>query len=105
MALIKATDAELRSLIFDNKRVLVKFVDENCSICKALAPSVTSLSEQERYRHIVFLQIEAATNPVSAKEVHFTKAPFFAGYVDGMLTECGVKTTKKGVIEILEKIL
>ena len=104
MAVIDATDNELRSIIFDNKRVLVKFIDEKCSICQKLSPAVLSLSEDPRYKHIVFLRIHAATNPVSAKEVRFTKAPFFAGYVDGMLTECGVKTTKAGVEEILHKI-
>ena len=105
MAVINATDNELRSLVFDNKRVLVKFIDAECRICKALAPELESLSEQARYSKVVFLRVDAATNPVSAEEVRFTKAPFFAAYLNGRLIECGVHTTVAEVEKMLKRSL
>jgi thiol-disulfide isomerase/thioredoxin len=104
MAVINATDNELRSIIFDNKRVLVKFIDKDCSLCKVLAPSIEALSVDPRYKQIVFLRIDAATNPVSAKEVQYTKAPFFAGYFDSTLVECGTLVSQAEVETMLQKL-
>ena len=105
MAVINATDSELRSIVFENKRVLVKFVDEDCNICRALAPKVEALSDQSRFSKVVFLRVDAATNPVSAEEVRFTKAPFFAAYLEGRLIECAVLTTEGEVEKLVKRTL
>jgi len=105
MAVIDATDASLRDILKVEKRVLVKFIDADCDICKALAPIIESMSEELQYREIVFLRMNAAENPVSAVEVKLTKAPFFVGYRKRSLVQCRTMTTEAEVRELLGQLL
>jgi hypothetical protein len=105
MAVIEATDKELEQIISEHPRVLLKFIDRDCRICEALRPKIQELSEHPQYHSIVFLTIDAATNPIAASEVQFTKAPFFASYVRQRLMEVGVKTTEPEVKTLLDKML
>ncbi len=100
-----ATDTDLRQLIFTHSHVLVKFVDEDCVICKALAPKMTTLANDARYTHVLFLQIDAAENPVAAKEVGFTSAPFVAAYGHARMLYCESVFSQEGVENILDNYL
>ena len=100
-----ANDAELRQLIFANAHVLVKFVDDDCLICKALAPKMDALALDARFAHVLFLRIDAGESPVAAQEVGFTRAPFIVAYRDARLAHCETVFTEKRVEDILLKCL
>lgn len=100
-----ATDADLRQLVFKNDFVIVKFIDKECEICKALAPSFDTLSHQPEYANVLFLRMDAKENPVSLREVRFSKAPFIATYKKGILQDCGLVNTKEEISTMLEKLL
>ncbi|RNI28890.1 thioredoxin [Rufibacter latericius] len=105
MAIQISSDNELRSIIFEKERVIVKFIDENCLICKALAPSFKQFSEDPAYKDITFLQMDASENPVSSKEVKLTGTPFFAIYYKSTLRDCALLSSENDVRDFLEQLL
>ena len=105
MAIKTSSDAELRSIIFEKERVIVKFIDDECAICKQLAPSLERFSDDPKYQGITFLRMEASENPVSSKEVKLTGTPFFATYYNGTLKNCGLYSSESEVKELLDSLL
>ncbi|CAN5918440.1 hypothetical protein BH24BAC1_BH24BAC1_07250 [soil metagenome] len=105
MKIIEATDNELRVLIFEHPRVIVKFVSEDCPVCEELSPYYRSCAQSPKYAEITFILMNAAENPVSSKEVALTGTPFFAAYRKGVLIFCSLISTEEGVESVLRKLL
>ncbi|ALJ01259.1 thioredoxin [Rufibacter tibetensis] len=105
MAIQTSSDKELRNIIFQRERVIVKFIDEDCLICKALAPSFKTFSEDPTYKEVTFLQMEASENPVSSKEVKLTGTPFFAIYFRGTLRDCALLSSEAEVKKFLDRLV
>lgn len=103
--ILESNDTELRKLIFEKERVIVKFTDEACPVCKELSPTFRQLSQEPRYQPITFVRMHAKENPVSSKEVKMTGTPFFATYRKGTLADCGVVATADGLRDMLQKLL
>lgn len=104
MPIVEANDEDLRQLIFEKDKVIVKFIDEACAVCKQLAPSFTGFATSPAYSDITFVRMHASENPVSSKEVKLTGTPFFATYRDGTLRECGVVATEEEIKTLLDKL-
>lgn len=104
MPIVEAIDEDLRQLIFEKDKVIVKFVDEACAVCKQLAPSFTRFSVSPTYSDITFVRMHASENPVSSQEVKLTGTPFFASYRGGTLRECGVVATEDEIKTLLDKL-
>jgi len=104
MAIIASNDDHLRQLIFEKEKVIVKFVDEACAVCKALAPTFTRFSSDPAYSDITFVRMHASENPVSSKEVQLTGTPFFASYRNGTLRECGLASSEDELKVMLDKL-
>ena len=104
MTIIESNDDHLRQLIFEKEKVIVKFIDEACKVCKQLAPSFSSLSADPTYSDITFVRMSASENPVSSKEVRLTGTPFFATYRKGKLEECGVVATEEEIRALLDAL-
>lgn len=105
MAVIESSDKELRIIIYDRPRVMVKFIDEDCRICKLLAPSFEKFSTDPLYSGVTFLRMHASENPVSSKEVKLSGTPFFATYKHGILIDCSLLSTEAEVESMLGKLL
>jgi thioredoxin 1 len=105
MAIQTSSDAELRSIIFEKERVLVKFIDDQCAICKQLAPALERFAQDPKYQGITFLRMQASENPVSSKEVKLTGTPFFATYYNGTLKHCGLVSNEQDVRALLDSLL
>ncbi|WP_347158845.1 thioredoxin family protein [Pontibacter chitinilyticus] len=101
----KASDEDLRSLVYKYEYVIVKFVDEKCPVCKKLAPFYKALAEDIAYKGVLFLRMNASENPVSRNEVRLTGTPFIAIYRKGMLQECGLVKTAEELKGLLDKLL
>ncbi|MCJ8163877.1 thioredoxin family protein [Pontibacter sp. E15-1] len=104
MTIRESDDHDLRQLIFKNDKVIVKFIDENCAVCKLLAPSFANFSSDPAYSDITFVRMNASENPVSSQEVRLTGTPFFAIYRQGILRECGLVRTEAEIKVLLEKL-
>ncbi|MBD1398952.1 thioredoxin family protein [Pontibacter sp. JH31] len=105
MTVTDINDNQLRKLIFDDERVIVKFTDPACPICKALSPSFRKLSVEPQYQSVTFARMSASENPVSSKEVKLTGTPFFAIYCKGTIQECGIVDTEDGIRAMLSRLL
>lgn len=104
MTILECNDDYLRQLIFKKEKVIVKFIDESCEVCKQLAPSFTRFSSDPAYSGITFVRMNASENPVSSKEVSLTGTPFFATYRKGTLRECGVVATEEEIKVLLDNL-
>lgn len=100
-----ATDADLRKIIFEHDRVIVKFIDAACPICEKLAPLFESLSRSDKYKSVLFLKMDAKENPVSSKEVKISGTPFIAIYKTGLLLNCGLVSDKQEIEDMLQQLL
>ena len=105
MTVTDINDNKLRQLIFDKERVIVKFTDPACPICKQLSPSFRKFSEDSQYNDITFARMSASENPVSSQEVKLTGTPFFATYLKGTIQECGIVDTEEGIRDMLSRLL
>lgn len=94
-------DTELRTLIFDFQKVIVKFTKEQCTICERMARIFTQLSNNPEYQDILFLKMDASENPVSSQEVKLTGTPFFATYLNGMLNQCSLLSDKEALVTMV----
>ncbi len=100
-----ATDHDLRQLLFTRDNVIVKFIDKDCAICQQLAPSFEELAQSPLYAEVLFLRMDARENPVSSKEVKFSKAPFIVTYKKGVIQDCGLVNTEEEINELLQKLI
>ncbi|TXK45348.1 thioredoxin family protein [Pontibacter qinzhouensis] len=105
MPITESNDDELRKLIFEKEKVIVKFTDEDCPICKILSPSFRKIATEPVYQQVTFVRMSARENPISSKEVKMTGTPFFATYRKGTLLDCGIVSTEQGIKEMLAKLL
>ncbi|MBK0403291.1 thioredoxin family protein [Adhaeribacter sp. BT258] len=104
MPIKEATDQELRNLIFENPKVIVKFTKTDCPVCERMGRTYLKLSNQARYNDVVFLRMEASENPVSSQEVHLTGTPFFATYKNSVLATCKLISDEKELEELLTEL-
>lgn len=104
MNILECDDNQLRQLIFEKEKVIVKFVDETCLVCQRLAPSFSKLATNPIYTDITFVRMHANQNPVSSKEVKLTGTPFFAIYRNGTIQDCGLLSSEKEIRQMLHKL-
>ena len=100
-----STDVELEDLIRSHPYVLTKFIDDDCTFCRALAPYIQQLANDPRFLHVLFVRIHARENPKAAAAVSYTRAPFFAAYNNGQLQHCATLFTEDEVEEVLLRYL
>lgn len=101
----ESNDEELRRVIFEREKVIVKFTDVECPVCKVMRPKYNMMSDEPAFRDVYFMRMSAHENPVSSQEVKLTGTPFFAIYHKGMLIDCGILSTEGEVREMLQKLL
>ncbi|PVY44161.1 thioredoxin family protein [Pontibacter virosus] len=105
MTVTDINDDKLRKLIFEKERVIVKFTDPGCPVCKQLSPFFRKLSTEPQYNSITFTRMSASENPVSSQEVKLSGTPFFATYLKGTIQECGIVDTEEGIRAMLTRLL
>jgi thioredoxin 1 len=105
MAVIEATDKDLRELIYTHDCVIVKYMNEDCHFCKLLAPHFEKLSNDSKYESITFLKIDSGENPIAKSEVGERDMPFFNTFKKGLLIECRSIRTDKELKRLLVKLL
>lgn len=100
----EVTDADLRLLIYKYDYVIVKFVDEQCRVCKELEPAYFAFASSPYYKDIQFMRMSASENPVSSREVSLSGTPFIATYHKGRLQECGLVSTAEQIKDMLGRL-
>ena len=106
MSLIdEVTDKDLRMLVYKHDYVMVKFIDDQCPVCKELEPAYHDFTLNHDYMDIQFMRMNSSENPVSRRQVSLTGTPFIATYYKGKLQECGLVTTASQIKDMLDRLV
>ena len=105
MAVHETNDAGLPDFVCRHERVIVKFTGPECAVCKELSPVYLALSDQESYRNVIFLKLDAKENPIASKEVNQSGTPFIVAYRDGDLIAHKLAGSKTDMVAMLDKLI
>jgi thioredoxin 1 len=97
-------DSNFLQELSNNEKVVVKYYADWCGSCKLFSPKFKRLSDDERFKDIVFLDINAEQNPEARKLASVDTLPFFAIFKKGELID-KISTSKEDVfISLLQKL-
>ena len=106
MAIKETTDSFLFLQVAENDRVILKYHTSACGDpCIKFIPVYKQISEDEKYKDIVFLVIDADDNPVARKHILDKKQPVITIYYKGQLLDSRHASSQEGVEELLEELL
>jgi thioredoxin 1 len=106
MAVTETTDAFLFLQVADNDLVILKYHTDDCgSACISFIPVYESLSEDPRYKNVIFLTINAENNPVAKRRILDKKQPVITIYSKGRLLDSRHASTREGVEILLQELL
>jgi thiol-disulfide isomerase/thioredoxin len=106
MAVNETSDSLLFLQVAENERVILKYNTKDCGEpCARFNPVYKALSEEKKYKHIIFLVVDADDNPKAKVKVLEKKQPVITIYFKGKLLDSRHASTKEGVEELLEELL
>lgn len=106
MAVIETSDSFLFLQVAENDRVIIKYHTDSCGEpCIKFIPIYNSVSEDPKYKQIIFLVIDADNNPAAKQHILDKKQPVITMYYKGKLLDSRHASTKEGVEELLEELL
>jgi thiol-disulfide isomerase/thioredoxin len=85
MAVTEANDATIRKILIQHERAVVKYYADWCGSCRLQASHYEAMSEEERYRNMLFLKVNSEYNPLARRLVGVHDLPFFACFDRGEL--------------------
>jgi len=100
MSVSTVNDIDFKSQLEENSSVVVKYFADWCGSCKLLAPKFKRLSNDEQYKGIKFLEVNAETCPEARRAAGVDNLPYFAIFKNGELIK-GMATAKEAEIEKL----
>jgi thioredoxin 1 len=104
MAVQKIDDGAFEQMLNNNQKVVVKYFADWCGSCKLFSPKFRRLSEDDRFKDIVFLDVNAEENEKARKAAGVDNLPFFAVFQDGKLVKGSSTSKEEVVVELLNKI-
>lgn len=106
MAVIETTDSFLFLQVAENDRVILKYHTDECGQpCINFIPVYKELSENPKYKDVIFLVIDADNNPVAKRRILDKKQPVITIYYKGKLLDSRHASTKEGVEGLLDELL
>ena len=106
MAVTHTTDANLLLETAQHECIILKYHTDECGInCMKLIPVYERLSEETKYKSIVFLRINADSNPVAKTFILNKKAPIVTIYHKGRLVESRSVTNETEMTQLLNLLV
>ncbi len=106
MAVIETSDSFLFLQVAENDCVILKYHTGECGQpCVDFIPIFEKVSKDARYKHVVFLVIDADDNPKAKELILNKKQPVITIYYKGKLLDSRHASTREGVEELLEELL
>lgn len=104
MSVVKSTDSDFKKLIAENEKVVVKYYADWCGSCRLFSPKFNRLSDDERFKGTVFLDVNAEQNTEARKMAGVSNLPYFAVFKNGELVEGATTSKEEYLIEMLQKL-
>jgi len=104
MAVDIISDQSFTQKIKDEKRIGVKYYADWCGSCRLFAPKFRRLSEDERYKDISFIDVNAEENPLSRKAAGVTNLPFFATFKEGLIIDSASANKEEVLVSMLYQL-
>jgi thiol-disulfide isomerase/thioredoxin len=104
MAVQNVTDPEFDQALERNDKVIVKYFADWCGSCKLFAPKFKRLSNDDSYKGITFLEVNAEDNESARKKAGVSNLPYFAVFKNGELIEGYASSKEDAVVELLQKL-
>lgn len=101
MPVINSSDQTFANEIRQHVKVIVKYYADWCGSCKLFSPKFRRLSDDERFKDIVFLDVNAEHSPEARKMANVDTLPFFASFRNGELIEAKSSSREETVVEML----
>jgi thioredoxin 1 len=106
MAVQETTDAFLFLQVAENDLVILKYHTDNCGTkCIDFIPIYEEMSNDFKYKDVIFLTINAEDNPMAKKRILDKKQPVITIYSKGRLLDSRHASTKEGVEILLQELL
>ncbi|MGZ5188766.1 MAG: hypothetical protein ACXWDO_10645 [Bacteroidia bacterium] len=104
MAIIISTEEELRTLSYEKPYLAVKYHNDKIAYCHELYRNYTRLSEDEKYKDITFVRINADENQIAQKLMEKDVYSFMAIYKNGFLVESRTISDVDDIISLLDEL-
>lgn len=106
MPVTETSDAYLFLQVAENDRVILKYHTNDCGeACVNFIPVFQELSNDVKYKDVVFLVIDADNNPKAKRRILDKRQPVITLYFKGQLLDSRHVSSKEGVEEILQNLL
>jgi thioredoxin 1 len=104
MAVNIVDDSNFKEQLNAHEKIVVKYYADWCGSCKLFAPKFKRLSDDERFKDIVFLDVNAEKNPEARREGEVKNLPTFAVFKNGKLLESLATNKEEALIDLLGKL-
>ncbi len=104
MAVTITDDSSFNQKVSDHNKVVVKYYADWCGSCRLISPKFKRLSEDERFKDITFLDVDAEKNPEARKKGEVKNLPTFAIFKDGQLISSQPASKEEAIVELLQKL-
>ena len=106
MPVTETSDAFLFLQVTENPLVILKYHTDDCgTACKEFIPIYEQISEDPRYRDVLFLTINAENNPVAKRRILDVRQPVITIYSKGRLLDSRHTSSREGVEELLQELM
>jgi thioredoxin 1 len=104
MAVIPASDQDFATQVSTHAQVVVKYHADWCGACKLIAPKFKRMSDDERFKDVLFLEVNAELSPEARKAAGVSNLPFFATFKNGQLVKGGFTAKPESVEAMIAEI-
>lgn len=102
MPVYPSSDDEFPSHLDENKTVIVKFYSDWSGTCKLLLPKYIELSEEEKYDHITFFDMNIDENPITKRKLDITSLPAVGLFKKGQTVKLETLVTDEELMFLVE---
>ncbi|KAI0401260.1 thioredoxin-like protein [Xylaria palmicola] len=97
--------AAFEEAVKKNPVVIVDAFAVWCGPCKAIAPLIVKMSDDEKFKDVFFAKIDVDELPELSQELGITAMPTFVAFKDGKLSDKVVGANPKAVTDLVAKQL
>ena len=104
MGTISCSDEDYQKYIQDNQIVLLRFYSDWCGTCRLFHSLFVSLSEEDRFRDVLFLEINLDNNAKAKEDFNVNTVPSYALLREGKLIEFVSPSSEDQIDSLINKL-